>query len=158
MPLRGYSFHAGRGTVENRYRPSPRLARIIGHMTELELNRDIVGIVIDKTRQFQAKEEVTFPEDSMSPTEDWAMQTLADHADDPVLLELASTVDSLEPDQQALLVALMWVGRGDYGVDEWEEAVAEARGQWNGRTAEYLIGTPLAADYLSAGLEQFDTA
>ncbi|MBX3703522.1 MAG: DUF3775 domain-containing protein [Steroidobacteraceae bacterium] len=125
-------------------------------MVELELNRDVVGIVIDKMRQFQAKEEVTFPEDPMSPTEDWAMQTLADHADDPVLLELSSTVESLEPDQQTLLVALMWVGRGDYGVDEWDEAVAEARAHWNGRTAEYLIGTPLAADYLSAGLEQFD--
>jgi len=125
-------------------------------MIELELNRDIVGIVIEKARQFQAKEEVTFPEESTGSAEDWAMQTLADHADDPVLQEFASTVDALEPDQQALLVALMWVGRGDFGVDEWDEAVAEARAHWNGRTAEYLIGTPLAADYLTAGLEQFD--
>jgi hypothetical protein len=127
-------------------------------MKELELNRDIVQIVIDKARQFQAKEEVTFPEDPLSPTEEWANQVLADHAGDPVIEELTSTIDALEPDQQALLVALMWVGRGDYSLDEWDEAVAEARDQWNGRTAEYLIGTPLAADYLSEGLDQFDTA
>jgi len=101
---------------------------------------------------------VTFPEDPLNPTEEWANQVLADHAGDPVIEELTSTIDALEPDRQALLVALMWVGRGDYGVDEWDEAVAEARDQWNGRTTEYLIGTPLAADYLSAGLEQFDTA
>lgn len=94
----------------------------------------------------------------MSPTEDWAMQTLADHADDPVLIEFASTVDSLEPEQQMMLVALMWVGRGDYGVDEWDEAMAEARAHWNERTAQYLIGTPQVADYLSEGLEQFDAA
>lgn len=127
-------------------------------MKELELNREVIQIVIDKARQFQAKEEVTFPEDSMSPTEDWAMQTLAEHADDPVLIEFASTVDSLEPEQQMMLVALMWVGRGDYGVDEWDEAMAEARAHWNERTAQYLIGTPQVADYLSEGLEQFDAA
>ncbi len=127
-------------------------------MRELELNRDVVQIVIDKARQFQAREEVTFPEDARSPTEDWALRTLAGHGDDPVLQELSSTVESLELDQQAMLVALMWVGRGDYSVDEWEEAVAEARDRWNGRTAEYLIGTPLAADYLAAGLEEFGGA
>lgn len=127
-------------------------------MKELGLNREVIQIVIDKARQFQAKEEVTFPEDPMSPTEDWAIQTLAAHADDPVLVELASTVESLELDEQAMLVALMWVGRGDYGVDEWDEALAEARAHWNGRTAEYLIGTPQVADYLSEGLEQFDAA
>ena len=123
---------------------------------ELELNREVVQIIIDKARQFQAKEEVTFPEDPMSPTEDWAIQTLAAHADDPVLVELASTVESLELDEQAMLVALMWVGRGDYDVEEWDEALAEARAHWNGRTAEYLIGTPQVADYLSEGLDLFD--
>jgi hypothetical protein len=127
-------------------------------MKELELDRGIIQIVIDKAQQFHAKEEVTFPEDLMSPTEDWAMQVLADHADDPVVLELTSTIDSLEPEQQVALVALMWVGRGDYAVTEWDEALAQARDRWNGRTAEYLIGTPLVADYLGAGLEQFDAA
>jgi hypothetical protein len=127
-------------------------------MSELELNRDTVQTIIDKAQQFHAKEEVTFPEDPLSPTEDWAMQVLADHADDPVVQELTSTIDSLEPDEQVKLVALMWVGRGDYSLEEWDEAVADARDQWNGRTAEYLIGTPLVADYLGAGLEQFDAA
>jgi hypothetical protein len=112
-------------------------------MPELDLNRDIVQTIIDKARRFHAKEEVTFPEeDPLSPAEDWAMQVLADHADDPVVQELTSTVDALEPDQQAKLVALMWLGRGDYSLDEWSEAVAQAQDEWNGRTAEYLIGTP----------------
>ena len=127
-------------------------------MKELDLNLDVVRTVIDKAHQFHAKEEVTFPEDPMSPTEDWAMQVLADHAEDPVVQELSSTIDSLAPEQQAKLVALMWLGRGDYSIGEWEEALADARDQWNGRTAEYLIGTPLVADYLGAGLEQFETA
>lgn len=127
-------------------------------MPELDLNRDIVRTIIDKARQFHAKEEVTFPEDDpLSPAGDWAMQVLADHADDPVVQELTSTVDALEPDLQAKLVALMWTGRGDYSLGDWDEAVAQAQDEWNGRTADYLIGTPLVADYLEAGLEQFET-
>jgi hypothetical protein len=47
--------------------------------------------------------------------------------------------------------------RGDYSLEEWDEAVAQAADEWNGRTADYLAGTPLVADYLSAGLEQFET-
>jgi hypothetical protein len=127
-------------------------------MSELELNRDTVQTIIDKAQQFHAKEEVTFPEDPLSPTEDWAMQVLADHADDPVVQELTSTIESLEPDEQVRLIALMWLGRGDYSPGEWDQALADARDQYNGRTAEYLIGTPLVADYLAAGLEEFQAA
>jgi hypothetical protein len=126
-------------------------------MPELDLNRDTVKAVIDKARQFHAKEQVTFPEqDPLSPAEDWAMQVLANHADDPVVQELEAAVDSLERDEQVRLVALMWLGRGDYSLEEWDEAVAQAGDEWNGRTADYLVGTPLVADYLSAGLEQFE--
>ena len=55
------------------------------------------------------------------------------------------------------LVALMWVGRGDYSLEEWEEALQFAEETWTENTAEYLIGTPLLADYLAEGLQQFET-
>jgi hypothetical protein len=127
-------------------------------MLELNLNRDSIRTIAEMARQFHAKEAVTFPEDMpLSPSEDWAMQVLADHADDPVVQELHAAVDSLEREEQVRLVALMWLGRGDYSLDEWDEAVAQAEDEWNGRTADYLVGTPLVADYLSAGLEQFET-
>jgi hypothetical protein len=46
----------------------------------------------------------------------------------------------------------MWVGRGDYEVDEWDTAVAQAAESANDRTADYLIGTPLLGDFLAEGL------
>ena len=55
------------------------------------------------------------------------------------------------------LVALMWVGRGDYLLGEWEEALEYAEEAWTEHTAEYLIGTPLLADYLAEALQQFET-
>ena len=121
----------------------------------LDLNPDTVFFIIDKAHEFHVKEEVTFPEEPLSPSDDWARQILADHADDPSFAELKTTIDDLEPDQQVSLVALMWLGRGDYSLDEWEAALAQAGDSWNERTAEYLIGTPLLADYLTEGLEQF---
>ena len=119
----------------------------------MDLNPDTVRFIIDKAREFHVKEEVTIPEEPLSPSDDWARQILADHADDPSYQEVKTTIDDLEPDQQVTLVALMWLGRGDYAADEWDNAVENAQDSWNERTAEYLLGTPLVADYLSEGLD-----
>lgn len=120
----------------------------------MDLNPDIVFFIVDKAQAFQVKEQVTIPEEPLSPSDDWAQQVLADHADDPVFQELKMTIDDLEPDQQVTLVALMWVGRGDYSADEWDNAFDDAGESWNERTAEYLIGTPLLASYLNMGMEE----
>jgi Protein of unknown function (DUF3775) len=79
---------------------------------------------------------------------------LADHADDPTYREFRVTVNDLEPDQQQQLVALLWLGRGDYDIAEWDEALAEARRSWTKRTADYLIAHPLLADHLEDALDQ----
>jgi hypothetical protein len=118
----------------------------------LELNPETVCFLIDKAREFHAKEEVVIPEEPLSPSEDWARQVLANHADDLTYQEFKAAVDDLEPDQQAALVALMWIGRGDYGEDQWDAAYADAKTQWKTTTAEYLIARPLVADHLSEGL------
>lgn len=80
---------------------------------------------------------------------------LADHADDLTYQEIKTTIEDLEPDQQASLVALMWVGRGDYTQTEWADALAEATRSATNRTAEYLLTTPMVADYLAEGLAAF---
>lgn len=106
----------------------------------LDLNPETVRFIIDKAHEFQGG-ELTDAQDS----DGWR---------DPAVLELRATIEDLEPDQQISLVSLMWLGRGDYSLNEWETALAEARASWNERTADYLIGTPLLADYLSEGLDQ----
>lgn len=118
----------------------------------LEVNPETICFIIDRAHEFHAKEQVVIPEQPGSPSEDWALQVLADHEDDPTYLELKTGIDDLEPDQQETLVALMWLGRGDYEVDEWESALQAAHESHNERTAEYLIATPLVADYLAEGL------
>jgi hypothetical protein len=103
------------------------------------LNVETVRFVIDKAREFQMLD--------VEETDETEFR-------DPAYAELKATINDLEPDQQIHLVGLMWLGRGDYAVEEWQRALNDARDQWNARTAEYLIGTPLLADYLSEGLDR----
>ncbi len=123
----------------------------------LDINPEIVCTIIQKAREFQAQEGVTFPtEFSTQPSDDsdW-LQTLASHRDDLTYREVQKAINGLEPDQQVTLVALMYVGRGDYSIEEWEAALQEARDGWTHHTAEYLLSRPLIADYLEEALSLF---
>lgn len=120
----------------------------------LDLNPEIVCGIIIRAQEFHAKEGIVYPDEPTDDAEDWARQILEDHEDDQTLQELNNVIAELEPDQQVSLVALMWLGRGDFGAEEWESALTQARQRWTPRTAEYLIGTPLVADYLAEGLSQ----
>ncbi len=99
-------------------------------------------------------EGVSFPEAPDISEDDWGVQILAAHAGDSTFDEFKSLVSDLEPDQQQEIVALLWLGRGDYeGEEDWRPALEEAQRNWNTRTAEYLIAHPLLADHLREGLE-----
>lgn len=126
-------------------------------MTEFELNRDTVQFIIDKSREFHTRDDVNFDDEPETPNDDWSRQIAADFAGDPYYRELKTTIEDLEPDQQVSLVALMWVGRGDYSSEEWNEAIGHAEDSWNNHTADYLIGTALLSDYLAEGLEQLES-
>ena len=129
-------------------------------MPSLDLNPEIVQFVIDKVHEFHSREDVTFPEEDEveAVNEDLAQQFATDFGGDPYYQELTTTIADLEPDQQMSLVALMWVGRGDYELEEWDEALKFAEENWTEHTAEYLVGTPQIADFLAEGLQQFETA
>lgn len=119
----------------------------------LNINPETVCFLIDKAKQFHAKEQVVIPDEPSGPSdEDWARQVLADHADDLTYQEFEAAIRDLEPDQQAAVVALLWMGRGDYDENQWEAACADARAELTPRTAEYLMSKPLVANYLEAGL------
>lgn len=121
----------------------------------LDINPDIVCRLIELAREFHAQEEVVFPEIEGNPSGDWANQMLASHIEDMTFREFQSIVRDLEPRQQQQVVALLWTGRGDYGEDEWEDALEQARNDWTPHTAEYLIVHPLLAEYLKDGLDLF---
>ena len=68
--------------------------------------------------------------------------------------ELRSLINDLNVDEAAELIALAWIGRGDFEAGEWTDAVNEARERGAGRRASsYLLGMPMLGDWLEDGLE-----
>lgn len=122
-----------------------------------EISAEKVCYLIVKAREFDVKVDVEEPNPGGNPSDFGSREILQDYADDPTLQEIKSFVDELNEDEQIDLVALMWLGRGDYDRSEWEEARAEAvrAREEHGHTAEYLLGAPLLGDYLEEGLSQF---
>ncbi|HLF23293.1 MAG TPA: DUF3775 domain-containing protein [Burkholderiales bacterium] len=118
----------------------------------LNVNPQIVCLLIERAREFHTKQSASISEEAIPPTVDVALDVLAPHQEDPTFVEFKAVVDDLEPDQQVALVALMWVGRGDFEPDEWRAAFKQAGEGWTPHTAEYLLATPLVADYLDEGL------
>jgi hypothetical protein len=117
---------------------------------------DKVGFIILKAREYDVKEGDSDPDTGSNPTDDGNADVLEDQADDPVREELLAAIRGLDEDARAELVALAWLGRGTYDLDEWREAVATAKSEHRKRTAEYLLGLPLLGDYLEDGLAMFD--
>lgn len=115
----------------------------------LNLDKDTICNILDKMRQFQVKEEVSFPEvsDDMD-----SYYVLADYPDDAVYQETVAIINNLRPDQQATLVALMYLGREDFTIEEWGSALNLATRELTDHTGEYLLSRPLVADDIENGL------
>ena len=122
---------------------------------ELDLPLDVISFIILKAREFDVKVANDDPNSGSNPADDGQTDVLTDKSDDPVREELVGAIRSLRDDQQIRLVALAWLGRGTFDIDEWSEAVKTARDEHNDRTAEYLLGLPLLGDYLEDGLAMF---
>jgi hypothetical protein len=127
----------------------------------LTIDPDKVCAIIVKARVFDSDLESAGDDpgsdlahgevDDVEARDELADRDEADNTED----ELADMIANLNEDEQVELVALAWLGRGSYVVDEWEDAKNEAADAHNDRTAQYLMGMPLLADYLEEGLAAF---
>ena len=122
----------------------------------LEMDQNKICFIVVKARQFDAKEDVVEPDYGSNAADDQMRQVLESYADDPTFDELKQVIDDMNVDEQCELVALTWLGRGDFTADEWKDALSTARAAHNDHTATYLLGTPLLPDYLEEGLAAFD--
>ena len=119
----------------------------------LDVNPDDICRLIALAREFHAQEQVVIPEEPGNPSGDWSQQILASHVEDATLQEFMSIIKDLEPRQQQQVVGLLWIGRGDFELEDWDAVLEQARDSWTVRTGNYLIAHPLLADYLTEGLD-----
>ncbi len=120
----------------------------------LNVSLEKMCYIIIKAREFDAKVEPVEPDPGSNPADSGGREILSDYRNDPTCEELWTALEVLNNDEMVDLLALAWLGRGDYTKDEWADAVAQAWQTRNERAVPYLIGIPLLGDYLEEGLSQ----
>lgn len=121
---------------------------------DLGISLEAVATIVDHVRALQGKEE-TSPEQA-TEDEDSEAALLQATPDDMTEGALRAFIADLNEDERASLVALAWLGRGDYGAEEWEEARGLAAERAEGRdTADYLLAMDNLGDLLAEGVATF---
>lgn len=115
---------------------------------------ETVAFIIVKAREYDAEVPPVDEGSSSNPADDGERDVLDDVPQNPTGEELKGAIESLSELQQVELLALLWLGRGDYTKEEWPEALKEAHRTRDEKAADYLIGTPLLGDHLEEGLSQ----
>ncbi|MEH6495795.1 MAG: DUF3775 domain-containing protein [Pseudomonas marincola] len=69
-------------------------------------------------------------------------------------LELRRVIDKFNEEERQNLVVLAWIGRGTFSLDEWEEAMEEAKNLSANHIPEYLVNMAQLGDYLEIGLSE----
>src|SRR3981081_4429448 len=123
----------------------------------LSISTEKICFVILKAREFDVKDaDTSFDDDDGSnPADDRMTEVLEDRPDDPVDQELVAFIEAMSEDEQVDLVTLTWLGRGEGGLEDWDDLRAEAARVHNRRTASYLLGIPLLPDFLEEALAAF---
>ncbi|MGQ7793706.1 DUF3775 domain-containing protein [Faunimonas sp. B44] len=119
---------------------------------DLAISPDKVCYIIARAREFDAKVEPVDTASASNPADDTNIDVLEDNADDPTLQELSGAIAGLNEDETVDLIAISWIGRGDFEADELEEARQLANERHRRNSARYLTGMPLLGDYLEEGL------
>ncbi len=117
---------------------------------------DRVAQVIVRARELEARVGPWEEFDRLHPDEEAAESVLEARRHDPSRQALMTFLSELSEEELAEIVALMWLGRGSFDVEEWTEAVRTAREEHAGVSSamRYLLGEPMLADYLEEGLDR----
>jgi hypothetical protein len=118
----------------------------------LTISPEKAFFIIVKAREFDEEVAPTDPDSGSNPTDDREVDVLESQPDDPTLEELEDALVGLNIDEQLDLLALTWLGRGDFA--SFEQARREAEDLRNKHIPSYLIGTPKLGDYIEEGLTQ----
>ena len=128
---------------------------MIDAMPELSLGPDSAFPILLKAREYDAKVEQTDPYEGSNASDDNNVDVLESGPHDHTRAELVQAIHDLNDDEQLDLIALIWVGRGDFSIGEWTEARESARDIGRARTPRYVAEIPLVSDYLEDALSQF---
>jgi len=124
-------------------------------MPELRISTDKVCDFIERAREVAGLVPSTAG-DRTTTGDDSKLVTIEEQpGEDDRRREMIEFVAGLNVEEQTDLLALIWLGRGDYDIAEWNEAVAEAEARIAARDPDYLVGDAALPEYLGDGLDAF---
>ena len=129
-------------------------------MAELRISTEKVRAVIEAARELAGKVPSTAG-DRTTTGDDSRLVTIEDYSGDVAFdrdgrrREMIELIAGLNVEEQTDLLALIWLGRGDYEIDEWDAAIVEAEARIAARDPDYMIGDAALPEYLGDGLEAF---
>jgi hypothetical protein len=118
------------------------------------LNSEKVCFLIVKIREFGVQVEESTGGGS-DASDDKFVAVFNDDPDTSVKSEIAEFIEAMDVDERLELIALSMVGRGDYGTEEWKDAMEAARSRPEPSTTAFLLENPLVSDDLEEGLSLF---
>jgi hypothetical protein len=121
---------------------------------DLGISLEAVAAIVDHARALQGQEETGT--EATGEDENSEAALLESNPDDLTEESLRAFIAELNDDEQASLIALAWVGRGDYDPEDWDEARALAVERSENRdTAGYLLAMDNLGDLLAEGVAAF---
>jgi hypothetical protein len=127
-------------------------------MPELRISTEKVCAFIETAREVAGKVPSTAG-DRTTTGDDSELETIVDepgqdfYERDHRRGQMVEFVAGLNVEEQTDLLALIWLGRGDYDIADWDDALAEAEARIAARDPDYMIGDPALPQYLGDGLE-----
>jgi hypothetical protein len=118
----------------------------------MDIPLDKICEFILRLREIEMKDGDTDPDSGSNAIDDGSTDVLTSSADDSTEEQVREFILGLNDDEHYDLVALTWIGRGDFEADDWAAARKEAREREALPTADYLLGIPNLADLLDEGL------
>jgi hypothetical protein len=124
-------------------------------MPELRINPDKVCAFLQAARETAAKIPATTG-DHTSTGDDSPLTFMEDYGDgDTARQQMVEFVAGLNIEEQVDLLAMIYLGRGDFDLAEWDGALREARDRIDAGDADFMIGDRALPEYLGEALDAF---
>ncbi|MBX6367662.1 MAG: DUF3775 domain-containing protein [Rhodospirillales bacterium] len=125
-------------------------------MPELRINPDKVCEFLEAAREVAGKVPATSGDQTSTGDDSPLAFMEEDVSRDPVREQMIEFVAGLNVEEQTDLLALIYLGRGDFSLSEWDEALREAGDRIAAGDPRYMIGERALPAYLEEALEKFD--
>jgi Protein of unknown function (DUF3775) len=123
-------------------------------MPELRINPDKVCQLMEAARELAGRVPSTAG-DHTTTGDDSPLTFIEQSDDDPTRAQIIEMIAGLNVEEQVDLLALVYLGRGDFDLASWDDALEEARARIDDGDPEYMIGSAALPAYLAEALDAF---